>query len=171
MRYYIFETSFITSFIKGIIHGDYNDQNILVGESSDSAAIQGDKEHDIIGVIDFGEMMNSYYVFEVAITIMYMMVESKIVDPLLVGGHVLAGYLGVRQLSDVEFSVLKTCVAGRYCQSLVMGAYCYMQDPGNEYLLVTAANGWPQLQRLWETPEEELYAGWRKAMESYNKSQ
>ena len=47
---------------------------------------------------------------------MYMMVESKIVDPLEVGGHVLAGYLTTMDLTDVEFDALKMCVAGRFAQ-------------------------------------------------------
>ena len=47
---------------------------------------------------------------------MYMMVESKIVDPLEVGGHVLAGYLNLMDLTDDEFDALKMCVAGRFAQ-------------------------------------------------------
>ena len=53
---------------------------------------------------------------QVGITIMYMMVESKIVDPLEVGGHVLAGYLTLMDLTDEEFDALKMCVAGRFAQ-------------------------------------------------------
>ena len=53
---------------------------------------------------------------QVGITIMYMMVESKIVDPLEVGGHVLAGYLILMDLTDDEFDALKMCVAGRFAQ-------------------------------------------------------
>ncbi len=48
-----------------------------------------------------------------------------------------------------------------------MGAYSYSQDPGNEYLIVTAARGWGILQRLWDTPKDELYARWRRVMETY----
>ena len=47
---------------------------------------------------------------------MYMMVESKVVDPLEVGGHVLAGYLSIMDLSEEEFDALKMCVAGRFAQ-------------------------------------------------------
>ena len=53
---------------------------------------------------------------QVGITIMYMMVESKIVDPLDAGGHVLAGYLELMELPPDEFDALKMCVAGRFAQ-------------------------------------------------------
>ena len=153
----------------GVIHGDYNEQNIIV-QPKPNQGYQPDVEtqYYVHGLIDFGDSLWSYYVFEVAITITYMMVESKIVDPLFVGGHVLAGYLTERPLSDIEFNCLKACVMGRYAQSLVMGHYTYLQDPGNDYVLITAKNGWPQLKRLWETPKEELYNEWRKIIRSYN---
>ena len=38
---------------------------------------------------------------------------------------------------------------------------------GNEYLLITAKRGWPQLKKLWETPSEELYQKWRKVIKQY----
>ena len=48
-----------------------------------------------------------------------------------------------------------------------MGAYSYSQDPTNDYVLVTAARGWGILHDLWNTPKEELYAKWRKVMDTY----
>ncbi len=58
---------------------------------------------------------------------MYMMVESKVVDALDVGGHVLAGYCDVMPLPAHEFDALKTCVAGRFAQ--VMKG-CAGTEPG-----------------------------------------
>lgn len=159
---------FIKSIFLGVIHGDYNEQNIVVKPTEATKDLpESERDYCVAGVIDFGDMNESYYIFEVAIAIMYMMVESKVVDPMLAGGHLLAGYLLQRSLNVTEWEVLKTCVAARYCQSLVMGAYTYSLDPGNEYLLVTAANGWPQLERLWNTPTEQLYASWREVIASY----
>ena len=126
------------------------------------------KQYDIVSVMDFGDSANSYYVFEAATTIMYMMVESNVIDQMKVSGHVLAGYLSQQPLADVEFDALKVCIAGRYALSLVMGAYSYSLDPGNEYLLVTAKNGWPQLKRLWDVSREELYKQWKETIQMYN---
>ena len=68
-----------------------------------------------------------------AICIMYMMVESKVVDPLVVGGHVLAGYYQHMQLNATERDLLKTCVAGRFCQSLVRMLLFIYYNWSNKY--------------------------------------
>ena len=109
--------------------------------------------------------MNSCYLYEVAITIMYMMLDSVQLRTLDVGGYVLAGYLSVRKLNDVEMECLKVCVAARYAQSLTLGAYSHSLDPTNTYLLATAKNGWTQLKLLWDTPKSELYRGWERVIE------
>ena len=36
----------------------------------------------------------------------------------------------------------QVCVAARYVQSLVLGAYTNQQDPSNDYVLITAKTGW-----------------------------
>ena len=66
------------------------------------------------------------------------MVESKVVDFMEAGGHILAGYMKEMKLSDQEFDLIYFCVAARYATSLVMGAYAYSMEPNNEYLRVTA---------------------------------
>lgn len=165
----------------GIIHGDINEQNILVkhlavpykdsasANSSNSSRNDQPTEFDICGILDFGDVANSYYIYEVAIAIMYMMLDSKIVDLLDVGGHVLAGYSSSseRGLNEVEFKALRVCVAARYAQSLTMGAYTYSVNPTNEYLLTSARNGWMQLSRLWNTPSAELYKRWTDILKKY----
>ncbi|KAJ8790233.1 hypothetical protein J1605_021310 [Eschrichtius robustus] len=64
----------LSHFRECINHGDLNDHNILI-ESSKSAF--GDAVYQVSGILDFDDMSYGYYVFEVAITIMYMMIESK----------------------------------------------------------------------------------------------
>lgn len=155
--------SLTDSLEKGLIHGDFNDQNVVVtpepyGESWDIAA-----------VLDFGDMQYSCYLFELAICICYMMLLAADADPLGAGGHVIAGYSTVRSLPDVELSILKVCVSARLCQSLVMGAYSYLQDPGNEYLLSTSQKGWNILDIIWNTPQSELMRRWKEHITSYQK--
>ena len=159
-KYY---SSGIFALVTGIIHGDFNEQNILVQPMKDSEP----PSYDLYGMIDFGDMTENYYVLEVAMAITYMMFESKIVDPMLAGGHVLAGYVTVMPLNEAEFNVLKYCVASRFAQSLTLGAYTYLMDPGNEYVLTTAASGWKLLQQFWSITAEELYSGWKNVMRTY----
>ncbi|KAG7170710.1 Hydroxylysine kinase-like, partial [Homarus americanus] len=106
----------IPSLEKGMIHGDFNEQNILVNsEPHDSTTFH------INGLLDFGDVQHGCY----------------------------------------------ECVAARFAQSLVMGAYSYEQDPGNEYLLVTAAKGWDILANFWKTPKEEIINQWNESIKSY----
>jgi len=137
-----------------------------------------DDDFDVVGIIDFGNSTCSPYVYEVAIAMMYAMLDSHIVDPLSVGGHVFAGYLAgsgstasdrAPLVGRAERRLLRTCVAARFAQSLTMGAYSYSLDPTNEYLMTTAARGWTILEELWRrTTEAVLYERWNDVMkESY----
>lgn len=56
--------------------------------------------------LDFGDTSYSYYVFELAIAMAYMMIESK---ELSTGGLVIAGYGMIRNIPEHERKVLKVC--------------------------------------------------------------
>ena len=49
----------------GVIHGDYNEQNLLVAKNNVKSDGSPYEEHDIVGVIDFGDMAETCYVYEV----------------------------------------------------------------------------------------------------------
>ncbi|XP_070765029.1 hydroxylysine kinase-like [Enoplosus armatus] len=142
----------ISSFQKGIIHGDLNDLNILVTPVDNG-------HHEVTGVLDFSMLMNGCFVFEVAITIMYMMLENP--RPLDVGGALLAGWESIMPLNDDERDSLFLLVLGRLCQSLVYGRYHVKKYPENkEYLLITATNGTALLVKLWELGKKEVERKW-----------
>uniref|UniRef100_A0A0K2T5G2 Hydroxylysine kinase n=2 Tax=Lepeophtheirus salmonis TaxID=72036 RepID=A0A0K2T5G2_LEPSM len=138
-----------------IIHGDFNEQNVLLNENN-----------EIYGLIDFGDVHEAPVIFELAIAIMYAMTKSNVIPPNEVGGHILAGYLKHRALTQEERSVLKICVAGRYAQSLVLGAYSHEKYPTNEYLVVTANTGWNNLRAFWEDSKTD--ETWDHILKSYN---
>ncbi|XP_072946512.1 hydroxylysine kinase [Epargyreus clarus] len=130
---------------KGVIHGDFNEMNIVVGLKPGGSQT----DYRITGILDFGDIQHSYYVFEIAIAMTYMMLISG--DP-RTGGIVLAGYTVTRRLPDDEYRLLKTLVSSRLVQSLVLGAYTTEQDPSNTYLLSTEkANGWELLRKIRKT--------------------
>jgi len=146
----------------GIIHGDFNEQNILVRQMKNDP-----DQWEIFSVIDFGDTNKNPIIFELGITIMYMMTQCKSIHPNEAGGHVLAGYETIRTLPPIEMEVLRLCAAARYAQSLVMGAYSHQQDPTNDYLLVTASTGWTNLTNFWNVSQEDLYKKWTEIKESY----
>lgn len=61
-------------------------------------------EYKVMAAIDFGDTSYSYYVFELAIAMAYMMLESK---ELSTGGLVIAGYGMIRNIPENERKVLK----------------------------------------------------------------
>jgi hydroxylysine kinase len=146
----------------GHIHGDFNEQNIIVRERNEHA-----DTYDIHGVIDFGDSQKNPLVYDLAIAIMYMMTKCRCIHPNMVGGHVIAGYATQRQIPKLEMSLLRTLVAARYAQSLTLGAHSYLQEP-DEYVLTTAKTGWKTLSNFWEMPSDELYSGWNTIIKNYS---
>merc|ERR1711892_971856 len=149
---------------KGIIHGDFNEQNILCQKNEATG------EYEISSVIDFGDSQYNPLIYEVSIAIMYMMTKCTTISPTMAGGHVLAGYIKHRNLPTLERKLIRICVAARYAQSLVMGAYSYSQDPGNEYLLITAKTGWKTLTDFWSLEQDQLYREWDVIISKYDTS-
>lgn len=153
----------LSQFRECINHGDLNDHNILI-QSSKTAS--GDTVDQVSGILDFDDMSYGYYVFEVAITIMYMMIESK--DPIPVGGHVLAGFESVIPLTAAERGSLFLLVCSRFCQSLVMAAHsCQLNPENRDYLMVTAKTGWRHLQQLFEMGQAAVEEIWFATAKSY----
>ncbi|XP_036047766.1 hydroxylysine kinase isoform X2 [Onychomys torridus] len=153
----------LSHFRECINHGDLNDHNILV-DSSKSAS--GDAVYQVSGILDFGDMSYGYYVFEVAITIMYMMIES--LNPIQVGGHVLAGFESVIPLTAVERSALFLLVCGRFSQSLVMAEHsCRLYPENKDYLMITAKTGWKHLQQMFDMGQKAVEQIWFETAKSY----
>ncbi|KFV03468.1 Hydroxylysine kinase, partial [Tauraco erythrolophus] len=153
----------LSSFRACINHGDLNDHNILVDSSSASLE---NPQYRVSGILDFSDMSYGYYVFEVAIAIMYMMVESP--DPLGVGGHVLAGFESILPLTEEERSALFLLVSGRFSQSLVIAAHTALLYPENkEYLTITARTGWKHLMKLFEVGQEAVEKTWFETARAY----
>jgi len=146
-----------------------NEQNLLAAEvpGQDDIPIK-ERVYSISGLLDFSDVTKSYCVFDIAINIAYISIESKTVDQLDVCGHILAGLLTKFKLNSTERDILKILICARLCQSLVMGAYSFHLDPTNTYVLTTAENGWPLLLRFWKTPKEELERRWDEIIKSYD---
>ncbi|KAM3833840.1 hydroxylysine kinase-like [Diretmus argenteus] len=141
-----------SAFRKGINHGDFNDLNVLVQPS-------GTDGHRISGILDFGDMNSGCYVYELAIAIMYMMIEHP--QPVEVGGAVLAGWESILPLNAEEKDALYLLVLARFCQSLVLARHAVTLYPENqEYLMTTAKSGLRILRQLWERGKEEVESEW-----------
>ncbi|KAK1805699.1 hypothetical protein P4O66_001966 [Electrophorus voltai] len=161
-QYQIQVTPNLSSFRKCINHGDFNDHNVLV-EPDDSS------NYKITGILDFGDMSTGYFVFELAITITYMMIENA--NPLDVGRPVIAGWESVIPLNEAEKDALYVLVLSRLCQSLVLARHAVLQQPENEeYLMITAKTGVHLLFFLWQKGKEEVMKIWFQSAAEHSQS-
>ncbi|XP_078541341.1 hydroxylysine kinase-like [Lissotriton helveticus] len=154
-------------FRRSINHGDLNDYNILLQQTSKESFGKIQDTYRISGILDFNDMSNGYYAFEVAIAIMYMMIESQ--EPLKAGGYVLAGFESILPLNPKEKDALYLLVMGRFSQSLVIARHSVLQHPENEeYLMVTAKTGWKHLLTMAELGKEDVEKIWFDTAKEYS---
>ncbi|HSF85600.1 MAG TPA: aminotransferase class III-fold pyridoxal phosphate-dependent enzyme [Acidimicrobiia bacterium] len=116
----------------GVIHGDLNDHNVIVG--------------DRIGAIDFGDLHRSYRIAEVAIAAAYAAFGFP--DPVEVVASVASGANAVTPLHDDELAVLASLVTLRLAVSVAMAAEQTAADPDNAYLAISEQDAWSTLERL-----------------------
>src|ERR1044072_929733 len=107
---------------RSVIHGDANDYNLLVDPESMT----------VTGLIDFGDMVYSYTVGDLAIAIAYV-----ILDPDAAVGEIVSGYRSEFELLDDELEALWPLVRLRLAMSVCLAAHQLRQQPGNKYLLIS----------------------------------
>ena len=122
-----------------VIHNDANDYNVLVEP-------HGRWRNRVSGVIDFGDMVFTRTVCEVAIACAYAMLNKA--DPLTAAMHIVAGYHRIRPLSEQELEVLFDLICLRLCMSVCHAANQTRHQPQNEYLRISEKPVWDLLERM-----------------------
>lgn len=89
-------------FPQQMIHGDFNEQNVLVGKSASTT------DYKVIGILDFGDTQYSCLLFELAVAMAYVMLTTGEIES---GGYFLAGYKMTRLLPENEMNVLKVHIS------------------------------------------------------------
>jgi len=123
----------------GIIHNDGNDYNVLVEPD-------GPWRRKVTGVIDFGDMVHTQTINEVAIVCAYAMLDKA--DPLATANAIVAGYHQAYPLTEPELAVLFDLICMRLCMSVCHSANQYRREPGNEYLRISEKPAWELLNKL-----------------------
>jgi len=144
----------ISSLRKSVIQNDANIHNILVGKSFD-------REHRVTGLIDFGDMVYTCTVFELAIAIAYIMLNKE--NPVEDATYVVQGYYQSNSLSELEIQVLFYSACARLCSSVIISAYQKIRQPENQYVSITEQSTWQLLDRLLEFNPEYVHQKFRKA--------
>lgn len=107
---------------KSIIHSDANDYNLLVDETL----------QQVTGIIDFGDMVYSHTVNDVAIAMAYVAISAE--DPLAAAAAVVRGYHQTHPLTEPEIAALYPLMCMRLCVSVCMAAKQQAERPDDDYL-------------------------------------
>jgi Ser/Thr protein kinase RdoA (MazF antagonist) len=132
-----------------VIHGDANDHNVLVREGL------------VVGLIDFGDIVHSAVVCDLAIAVAYAMLDKP--RPLSAASTILNGYHDRCPLQRAELDALFPLVTARLCMSVCYAAYNARVRSGDAYQQVTAAPAWTLLQKLAVMVPSAVRDAWRDA--------
>jgi 4-aminobutyrate aminotransferase-like enzyme/Ser/Thr protein kinase RdoA (MazF antagonist) len=126
----------------GLIHGDLNDDNVLIADGR------------ISGVLDFSDSLYNPLVCELAIALTYAMFYES--EPWGGGAWVVAGYHSVRPLSATEVELLYPLICGRLAASVAISAKRRQLDPARQGWFVTEEQAWTFLEQHGERDPTEI---------------
>ncbi|MFN7943409.1 MAG: aminotransferase class III-fold pyridoxal phosphate-dependent enzyme [Thermoanaerobaculia bacterium] len=115
----------LSGFRRGVIHNDANDYNVLVDEA----------RQVVTGIFDFGDMVHSQIVNDVAIAMAYVALSAA--DPLAAAAAVVAGYHETHPLTEPELEALFSLMCMRLCMSACVAAKQIGERPGDDYLRIS----------------------------------
>lgn len=126
------------------IHGDANDENLLVG---------GER---VVGLLDFGDSLYNPVVCELAICLAYIMLDNP--DPLAAAATVIGGYREQRSLSERELKILFPLICGRLATTVTVAAERRRIEPEHPNWFVTEERAWRLLDKLFGTDPASAHA-------------
>ncbi len=124
---------------RGIIHGDANDHNVLLGPPRE-------EPRRVAGLLDFGDMHHGLLVAEPAVASAYALLGEP--DPLAAACAVVAGYHEALPLEEHEIALLPALIGTRLATSVTTSAMRTQAGRGDGYATVSEAPAWDALERL-----------------------
>jgi 4-aminobutyrate aminotransferase-like enzyme/Ser/Thr protein kinase RdoA (MazF antagonist)/murein DD-endopeptidase MepM/ murein hydrolase activator NlpD len=127
-------TPLLPALRKNVIHNDANNFNLLAGGGDDLYTCN----QSIVGLIDFGDMVYSFAIGDLAVAIAYAILDKP--DPLAVAAQIVKGYHAACPLAEAELAALFGLVTMRLCMSACIAADQQSRQPDNEYLSISQAS-------------------------------
>jgi 4-aminobutyrate aminotransferase-like enzyme/Ser/Thr protein kinase RdoA (MazF antagonist) len=121
----------LSSLRTAVIHNDANDYNVLV------------KDQAVSGLIDFGDMVHSQLIHNLAIACTYAALGEN--DPVRVVTRVVKGYHERNPINEEEVELLYFLIAARLCVSVTQSAYNASRQSANEHHFITEKPAWDLL--------------------------
>ena len=131
----------------GMLHGDANDENILVDEGQ------------VVGILDVGDCQMGALVQDIAIMLSYALQQETVtiesVAPLL------AGYERIRTLDSIECEALMPLVIARLATSICIAETRRVDAPDHETWFSHQESTWKTLESLMARSPASLSRLWR----------
>jgi 4-aminobutyrate aminotransferase-like enzyme/Ser/Thr protein kinase RdoA (MazF antagonist) len=137
-----------------VIYNDANDYNVLVTE-------EHPEQRRVAGVIDFGDMLLSNTVCELAVACAYALLRKA--DPIAAAAHIVAGYHEMYPLTERELETLFPLIGTRLAVSVTNSNFQREVEPENKYLMVTDADAWALLEQMEEVHPRFAHYAFRHA--------
>jgi 4-aminobutyrate aminotransferase-like enzyme/Ser/Thr protein kinase RdoA (MazF antagonist) len=139
---------------RSVVYADANEHNVLV-------RIEPGRPPVLSGLIDFGDMIETVAVSEVAVAAAYAAFGAA--DPLEAVLPLVAGYHRVLPLAEEELAALDALVRTRLAVSVVNSACRASAEPGDPYLTVSEAPAWAALEAFERVPPRLAHYAFRAA--------
>ena len=142
-----------------VIHSDFNPDNVLVDPNQPDV---------VVGVIDFGDMLEAPLIADIAIGAAYAQPQEG--NPLALVAESLAGYHSITPLLRYETDILLELVKARLCASVVLQYWrASFREPGDPYLekLLSGGSSLEEfLSQLADIPRESAIQMFRQVCAS-----
>jgi 4-aminobutyrate aminotransferase-like enzyme/Ser/Thr protein kinase RdoA (MazF antagonist) len=139
---------------RGVVYADANEHNVLV-------RVETGCPPRLAGLIDFGDMIETISVSEVAVAAAYAAFGAA--DPLEAVRPLVAGYHRARPLDEEEMAVLDALIRTRLAVSVVNSACRSAAEPGDPYLVVSEGSAWAALEAFDSIPPRLAHYAYRDA--------
>jgi Ser/Thr protein kinase RdoA (MazF antagonist) len=125
-----------------VVHNDLNSDNIIVDP---------DDTDRIVGIIDFGDMVKTPVLFDVAVGAAYQLTDAD--DPMAAACDFIAGFNERRPLLANEIEHLHTSIIARTVMRIAITEWRAVRFPENRtYILRNTPKSWQQFHRLVDIP-------------------
>ncbi|SDE39792.1 aminotransferase class III-fold pyridoxal phosphate-dependent enzyme [Ulvibacter litoralis] len=142
-----------TTLRKSVVHNDANDNNIIVSHDLQSPKVEA--------IIDYGDAVYTQIINDVAIACAYASMGKH--DPLEASLAIVKGYHQSFPLQEEELNHLYIAIAMRLVISVTKSVINKVENPENEYLLISEKPAWELLKKWFQIHEDFAHFSFRNA--------
>lgn len=136
------------------IHNDVNDYNIMASLEQEQVAV-------VSGLIDFGDMLRSPRICDLAIAGAYVVLHQS--NPLQALAALAAGYHRAYPLTEQELALVYPLVLTRLAVSVINSTMMALEKPDDPYVVISQAPAWQFLEQSVSIRDEDVLARLRVA--------